>query len=726
MGSVARLDVLPTPRGGGSIGARVKLSLVDLLLAEPEPRHCAVETLRWLARHAGIERAVCAVVDPDGGRLTGLMGLGVPPAVVETFSLDLLDRTHPLVVALAGNEPIAFHDSGQILPRPFETPLGKASFHAVPLGSSQQEMGPGLLLLAGAGDGPVHDDVLWAAELLGMRLAALGYRRIQADERRHKRERSLLLAVIHAVTDPILLTDADGRILIANSGAETLLTAGEEKREGWRHAVALNNMLFSASLFTAESGPTRRELLLVDPSEGKELLFEVLSSPVAIRSGENGIVSVLRNVTDLRRATEEIEENYRRQRLAEAATRAERDRLDLILNSVLEPILVTDPSGNIVRMNPPAERMFTLPGRSEGQDGRRDRRDGEIERRVQANDAVFTSFVSNLYAGQSLRWRGELNLIDPKTGATIPMEAISGRLVSKHGEETAVVTILHDLTEAMEKAVLYEQVKRHSEELREKVREATAELAGQNELLRRQALELEQASALKSQFLANVSHELRTPLNAIMGYTHLMLEGVSGAVNPAQQDKLTRVDANARHLLAVINDLLDITRIESGKMPVQAERILLSELIDEVMTEVEPVIAGTRLAVTRDLSPDLPEIETDRQKVKQIVINLLSNALKFTPAGSVGIRLEHHSPAGEISIAVSDTGIGIAEENQKTIFEAFEQANSSYARRQGGTGLGLTICRRLASLLDGRIALASRLGEGSTFTLYLPAKSRTA
>ncbi|HEX4960261.1 MAG TPA: ATP-binding protein [Thermoanaerobaculia bacterium] len=720
MTSAVHLGVLPSPQSGGSAGAKAKLSLVDTLLAEPEARPCAVLALRWLARYAGIERAVCAAVDPESGRLAGLAGLGVPPAAVEAFQLDLADRTHPLVVALAGGEPVAFHDSGQILPRPFATPLGHASFHVVPLGGGVQETATGLLLLSGTGDGPLTDDVLWAAELLGTRLAALGYRRLQADERRHKRERSLLLAVTNAVTDPILLTDADGRILIANAGAETLLTAGEDKREGWRRAVALNNMLFSASLFTAESGPTRRELLLVDPSEGKELLFEVLSTPVAIRSGENGIVSVLRNVTDLRRATEEIEENYRRLRLAEAATRAERDRLDLILNSVLEPILVTDPAGNIARMNPPAERMFTFPP------GLRAQRNHEVERRVQANDAVFTSFVSNLYAGQSLRWRGELTLLDPRTGANVPVEAISGRVVSKHGEETAVVTILHDLTEAMEKALLYEQVKRHSEELKEKVREATAELAEQNELLRRQAFQLEQASALKSQFLANVSHELRTPLNAIMGYTHLLLEGVSGELTAPQQDKLTRVDANARHLLAVINDLLDITRIESGKMPVQAELIRLPELIDEVMSEVEPVIAGTRLAVTRDLSPDLPEIETDRQKVKQIVLNLLSNALKFTPQGSVAIRLEHHGPVGEISIAVTDTGIGIAEENQKTIFEAFEQANSSYARRQGGTGLGLTICRRLASLLDGRIALASRLGEGSTFTLFLPAKPRPA
>jgi len=283
-----------------------------------------------------------------------------------------------------------------------------------------------------------------------------------------------------------------------------------------------------------------------------------------------------------------------------------------------------------------------------------------------------------------------------------------------------------DLTEEEEKARLYEQVKRHSEELRQKVREATAELAEQNELLRRQAFQLEQASAAKSQFLANVSHELRTPLNAVMGYTHLLLEGVSGELQPAQLDKLNRIDANARHLLAVINDLLDISRIESGKMPMQIEQVRLPELIDEVMAEVEPLIAGTRLAVLRELAPELPEILTDRQKVKQIVMNLLSNALKFTPEGSVSIRLEHVPPADEILIAVTDTGIGVAEENQKTIFEAFEQANSSYARRQGGTGLGLSICRRLAQLLEGRITLVSGLGKGSTFTLYLPSKSRAA
>ena len=714
MVSVAHFDALPRSRGASS--ARTKLGFVEALLAEQEARPCAMLTLRWLGRYAGVERAVSAVVDHESGRLHGLAGMGVTMAAVDAFNLDLAERTHPLVVALSGGEPVAFHDSRSLL-RAFETPLGNSPFHAIPLGSSQEALG--LLLVTGFEQGPVSDEVLWAAEALGVRLAALWYHRLQMDDRRQKRERSWLASVINAVTDPILLTDADGRILVANTGAEMLLTAGEDKREGWRRAVALNNMLFSASLFTsaAERGPTRQELLLVDPSEGRDLLFEVLSTPVSIRLGETGIVSVLRNVADLRRATDEIEENYRRLRVADAATRAERDRLDLILNSVLDPILVTDPEGNIVRMNPPAERMFTFASA---------KRHVEVERRVRANDAVFTSFVSSLYAGQARRWRRKLNLTDPQSGATVPVEAISGKVVSKQGEETAVVTILHDLTEAEEKARLYEQVKRHSEELREKVREATAELAEQNELLRRQAFQLEQASAMKSQFLANVSHELRTPLNAIMGYTHLLLEGVSGEMTRPQRDKLSRVDANARHLLAVINDLLDIARIESGKMPVQQERVGLPDLIDEVMNEVEPVIAGTRLKVTRKLSPKLPEIMTDRQKVKQIVLNLLSNALKFTPEGEVAIRLELDRVTGEILIAVSDTGIGIAEDNQKTIFEAFEQANSSYARRQGGTGLGLSICRRLAQLLDGRITLVSRLDKGSTFTLYLPCEPRTA
>ena len=714
MARVAPFTATPPVRG---VGSRARLALVDSLLGEQEVRPCAVLTLRWLARHASIDSGLCAVVETETSRLVGLTGLGLSLSTVDAFSLDLNDRTHPLVVALAASEPISFPGHGS-MQQPVDTPLGSEPFVAVPLAGpgDSGDIGPGLLLLAGSEEG-VEEDVRWAAEMLGVRLQSLWFRRSQVDERRYKREQSWLFGIINAVTDPILLTDSEGKILVANASAEMLLTADDQKSEGRRRAVALNNMLFSASIFTSSSGggPTRHELLLVDPTEGQDLLFEVMSTPVKIRAGETGTVSVLRNVTDLRRATEEIEEQYRRLRFAEAEPRAERDRLDLILNSALDPILVTDPSGNIVLMNPPAERMFTVA----------DRHHPEAERRVRANDALFSTFTSGLFASQSLRWRSELTLADPQTGATVPFEAISGKVLSKHGEDTAVVTILHDLTEAVEKQRLYEQVKRHSEELREKVREATAELAEQNELLRRQAFQLEQASAAKSQFLANVSHELRTPLNAIIGYTHLLLEGVSGELNRSQNEKLGRLESNARHLLSVINDLLDLARIESGKMPVQLEHVVLQELINEVMTEVEALIDDTRLTVTRHISEDVPEIHTDRQKVKQIVLNLLSNALKFTPQGSVAIRLDYEPGKEWISVSVADTGIGISEENQKTIFEAFQQADSSYARRQGGTGLGLTICRRLASILDGQITLVSKLGEGSTFTLVLPRQPRT-
>src|SRR5436305_5427205 len=315
MARVAQLKAPAELRRRTGTRSSAKLELVEALLAENEARPCAALVLRWLSRNAGIERGLCAVADADSGELAGLAGIGIPPAAVDGFRLELDDRTHPLLVALGGTEPVAFHSSGHALLRPFETPLGADSFHAVPLlrANPNGELGPGLLLLTGPSDGPVDEGIRWAADTLGVRLTSLWYHRVQVDERRHKREREWLLGLINAVTDPILLTDPDGRILIANAGAEQLLTADEQKSEGRRRAVALHNMLFSASLFTAAEAdaaaaePTRKELLLVDPTEGQDLLFEVMTTAVPVRKGESGAVSILRNVTDLRRASEQIE-----------------------------------------------------------------------------------------------------------------------------------------------------------------------------------------------------------------------------------------------------------------------------------------------------------------------------------------------------------------------------------------------------------------------------------
>src|SRR5262249_4457919 len=159
----------------------------------------------------------------------------------------------------------------------------------------------------------------------------------------------------------------------------------------------------------------------------------------------------------------------------------------------------------------------------------------------------------------------------------------------------------------------------------------------QNELLRRQAFQLEQASALKSQFLANMSHEFRTPLNAILGYTSILLQGITGDLPPSQRKSLGRIDSSAHHLLALINDILDISRIEAGKMPVHVGEFAIPDLIGEIEAEVEPIVSRTKLALLRDVDPILPRVETDRAKVKQVVINLLTNALKFTPEGWVKV-----------------------------------------------------------------------------------------
>jgi len=330
--------------------------------------------------------------------------------------------------------------------------------------------------------------------------------------------------------------------------------------------------------------------------------------------------------------------------------------------------------------------------------------------------------VSNLLfskAGES-RYHGGITLVDPKNGRTVPLEALSGNVYGGLTEVSAVVTILHDQTETIEREHLYEQLKAAAAQLERRVEEATSTLVHQNELLRRQAIQLEQASVAKSQFLANVSHDVRTPLNAILGYTSLLLRGVSGPMDPAQRESLARVDANARHLLALMNEILDIARIEAGKMPVRPSAIKLRELIDEIMNEVEPLIATSKLSVTVHVPGGLPAIRSDRQKLKQVILNLLTNALKFTPRGSVTVSCSYHRSSGEIAIAVTDTGIGIAEADQARIFEAFSRAEPVPTREAGGTGLGLSICQRLATVLQGRITLESKLRQGSTFTLIIP------
>jgi len=692
-----------------AVQAEARLGLAEFLLTCDDLEECARRSLEWLVEYAGARSGTCLAVDVEHTRLSVIASYG--PGMPQEFSVDLEDRAHPLVAAAFGRQAVVFAERRG--DRRGATPLGRVPIVAQPMYARMgREHVPGGLLVMSPPEAN-HGLLAWVGSVLASPLVRLGRSRSLTEaDRRIRRERTLL----DAVPDPILLTDAEGRVLIANARAKALLVAGEGESEGRRRAVALNNMLFSSALAqTAIQEGGRRELLLVDPVEGSDLLFELLSTAAPDSREGTALVSILRNISDLRRASEEIEENYRRLRIAEADVRAERDRLDLIIDSVADPILVTDPAGALVMMNTPAEKLFSVRGSTVPEHGVR----------VQANDAHFSAFVSNLlFASEGERRRGEISLVDPETGLPLPVEAISGKIFSEHGEVTAIVTVLHDRTEEIERARLYEELKKASALLEERVRQATSELVGQNELLRRQRIELEQASAAKSQFLANMSHEFRTPLNAILGYTSLLLQGVSGELGAQQERNLSRVDSNARHLLAIINDILDISRIEAGKMPLHVSSFPIPTLVQEVLAELEPLIERSKLSVRVETARKLPPISNDRAKVKQIVLNLVTNAIKFTPSGSVTVSARHEPSAKEIEIAVRDTGIGIKSEDQERVFEDFRQADNSPAREYGGAGLGLAICRRLAHMMEGKVDLQSAVGQGSTFTLTLPVRLR--
>jgi signal transduction histidine kinase len=229
---------------------------------------------------------------------------------------------------------------------------------------------------------------------------------------------------------------------------------------------------------------------------------------------------------------------------------------------------------------------------------------------------------------------------------------------------------------------------------------------------------LETANRHKSQFLANISHELRTPLNSIIGFTRLVLRKTEGQIEKLQKDNLQKVLISSEHLLNLINGLLDLAKIEAGRMEVYAETFKLDEVVRVTTTTVEPMLKNGRVRLVTDIAPDIPTLRTDRDKLKQAILNLLSNAVKFTEDGE--IKVAAWAENGNLKLAVSDTGIGMKKEALNLIFEEFRQADMSSTRRYGGTGLGLAIVRRFINLMGGEIAVESEVGKGSKFTITIP------
>jgi signal transduction histidine kinase len=272
----------------------------------------------------------------------------------------------------------------------------------------------------------------------------------------------------------------------------------------------------------------------------------------------------------------------------------------------------------------------------------------------------------------------------------------------------------------------------HRDHLKTMVKDRTSQLEDANEKLSAEIKEriqtlnelavakehAEAADRFKSAFLATMSHELRTPLNSIIGFTGIILQGIVGPLNDEQKKQLNMVRGSAQHLLSLINDIFDISKIEAGQLQIAHEDYNLRQTIEKAVESARPLADKKGLELTSSVSSEIENITGDRRRVEQILLNLISNAIKFTEKGSVKIKCEPEE--GKVTIRVIDTGIGIKNEDTETIFKAFRQIDSGLTRIYEGTGLGLSICKRLVELMGGNIRVTSVLGSGSTFSFSLP------
>lgn len=406
--------------------------------------------------------------------------------------------------------------------------------------------------------------------------------------------------------------------------------------------------------------------------------------------------------------------------LAESAEDA-KSYLENVLDNVADSIITTDNKGSIVEFNPGATRIFGY-----------------------AREEMVGKHIETLWINPEQR-REILTLMErdgfvsnhetelqTKDGRVLDTNVTLSYIINDAGERLGTVGITKDITETKRLQRELEakniELRELNERLEEKVMERTQELRHAN-------AELERSNKIKSQFIATMSHELRTPLNSILGFSELLGEDRAGTLSDKQKRYISNIYNSGSHLLQLINNILDLAKIESGKMELNPERFFVPQAIDEVTSVIRPLFDKKHLMFGITVDREVANITADRIKFKQVLYNLLSNAVKFTPErGEITLhaqmvegnnyltifdpktaRIKNH-----LQISIADSGIGIKPEDQERIFSEFEQVDNSYARRYEGTGLGLALTKRLVELHDGLISVQSEEGKGSTFSIILP------
>jgi len=304
-----------------------------------------------------------------------------------------------------------------------------------------------------------------------------------------------------------------------------------------------------------------------------------------------------------------------------------------------------------------------------------------------------------------------------KDKSTIPVE-VHARFVESGGRKL-ILAVIRDITERKQMEQELQEKNEQLDAQNEELQSQTEELITQQGELIEKTGEVEKANRLKSEFLANMSHELRTPLNAIIGFSELMLDGILGRVNSEQKQCLSDVLDSSGHLLDLINDVLDLSKIESGKLELDLENVNLKETMVILTRIMTPILTPRNQSLDVEIEDGLPPVYIDESKLSQVFLNLVDNASKYSPDGCT-LKIEAVARDGWCQVSVIDRGIGIKKEDMEKIFEPFSRLDNCLVKIRGGTGLGLAVAKRIVERFGGQIWVSSKMGKGSRFSFTLP------
>ena len=674
-----------------------------------DPRETLEPLLDELMRSLGFERAAVLLYDEDRAALAGRFGIGVPDAIARELVIPLALADDPVVAVLRGGLPARIRDAttderispairntlaqarlGPIVAAPLRStteggqvrPDGKGS--ATP-GWEHRGEWAGVVLLS-RGSGVTQSDVDALVPFARQAEEALSQQRdvdlLRDTSEAHAIEKEWLWWMVNGVGDAVLVTDSNNDMVLQNRRAELLFRAGDEDSAGKRRAVWMNNFLFTAALSTWNleriGATTSREVTLVDPIEGEELIYEVITTPATnFRVGMRGTVSVLKNVTDIRHIGEELARGRQRLQSAEEEIRIERDRLDLVLRNVPNPIIVVDNDNHIMSMNPAAERLFKPASAT-----------SRAAHTALGNDARFTSFLAGLRLDPVMSKRGEIGLTDPGTDDHLEMEVSATEIKDGRGAVMAIVSVMQDVGRLRElERRRLEQVLFDSEKLA-----ATGRLA------------------------ASIAHEINNPLEAVQNALYLLQKELGADANNRQY--LEIASRETQRMSRILRQMLGFYRQQEAMGETD-----LNALAEEAAGLVLKRLRERGVQIATQLDPGLPRIRASADQLKQVLLNLLLNAADSMPKGGT-ITVATQAGAGTetevfgrdaVQIQVRDTGEGIPDELIAQIFEPFFSTKSGK-----GTGLGLWVSQGIVQSHGGTMRVRSRGGRGTTFMITLP------